>query len=79
MIGGEKISLHLETDDESAEISIPAVLAALLEHNEHAREQFRQLSNEHKLRLIQNIKGANEMDEQIGISLKLLSKPLAKE
>lgn len=79
MIGGEKISLHLETDEEISEISIPAVLAALLEHNEHAYNQFHQLSHEHKLRVIQNIKGANEMDEQIDISLKLLSKSGSKD
>lgn len=77
MIGGERISLQMEIDKEEKEVSIPAVLAALLEHNTHARQQFYQLSNEHKVRLIKRIKGADEINEQINISLKILggSKP----
>ncbi|MCE7995251.1 MAG: hypothetical protein HEP71_24955 [Roseivirga sp.] len=73
MIGGEKIALQLETDQGESEVQIPAVLAALLEQNEHARNQFYKLSAAHKIRLIRNIRGTSEMDKQIGMSLKLLS------
>lgn len=73
MIDGEKIALKLEADQEESEVQIPAVLAALLEQNEHARNQFHKLSKEYKLRLIQNIRGTGEMDKQIGMSLKLLN------
>ncbi|GAB5527335.1 MAG: hypothetical protein Roseis2KO_52070 [Roseivirga sp.] len=72
MIGGERIVLQMERDQDGKEVSIPAVLAALLEHNAYARQQFYQLNNEHKLRLIQRIRGANEINEQINISLKML-------
>ncbi len=72
MIGGERISLQMEIDKEEKEVSIPAVLAALLEHNTHARQQFNELSSEHKVRLIKRIKGADEINEQINISLKML-------
>lgn len=71
MISGEEISLQLGKET-SEELKIPAVLAALLEHNEHARNKFHKLSSEHKIRLIQNIRGAKEMEQQIGISMELL-------
>lgn len=73
MIGGEKIALQLDIAEEETEMSIPAVLAALLEHNEHAKSQFYKLSRQDKLQLIENIRGTDEMDKQIGISLKLLN------
>lgn len=73
MISGEKIALPLEGNQEESEVQIPAVLAALLEQNEHARNQFYKLSKEHKLRLIQNIRSIGEMDKQISMSLKLLN------
>lgn len=55
-------------------VKIPAVLATLLMNNGLIRKRFEQLSEKGKLRLIQKVKEAKEITQQLDISMKLLSK-----